>query len=332
MRRRDFVSALMLTAVTGSAGAQQSTGMKRMALAQPSGRVEDMRIGGDSSFTVSLQEMQRLGFVEGQNLVIERYSAGGNQDRYAELAREVVSTQPDLISTTGTPLTRAFIAATTTIPIVTMTGDPIRLRLVTNIARPGGNVTGVSVDAGFELWGKRLELLAEALPNLRRVHFVSTTGAWEGGGGKATREVAQRLGIALVSAPVVSPVNEEALRRTFGTIMPGQVDGIVFSYETEFYYHRLLIAELVRQARIPAIYCLREQAEVGGLMAYADDLKHALRLQAQQQAVILRGGKPAEMPYLQATKYELVVNLKTAKQMGLELPPAFVARANEVIE
>jgi putative ABC transport system substrate-binding protein len=306
--------------------------MKRMAVAHPAGRIEDMKIGGDSSFTIGLQELQRLGFVEGRNLIIERYTAAGNQDRYAELAREVVSTQPDLIATSGAPLTRAFMAATTTIPIVSVTGDPIRQRLVTNIAHPGGNLTGVSVDAGFELWGKRLEMLVEALPNLRRVLFVSTAAAWDGAGGKATREVAQRLGVLLVRAPVDTPVNEATLRRTFETITAIHSDGILIAYETELFHHRRLIVELVGQTRIPAMYCLREQVEAGGLMAYADDFKLALRLSAQQQAELLRGGKPGEMPYLQATKYELLINLRTAQQLRLELPPAFVARADEVIE
>jgi putative ABC transport system substrate-binding protein len=332
MRRRDFVGALVLGSFTGRASAQQSLGTKRMAIVQQAGRIQDMRIGGDGWFTVGHKELERLGFVEGQNLIIDRYSAEGNKERYPELAREVVSTRPDLITTVGSPLTRALLAATTTIPIVTVTGDPIRQGLITNIARPGGNLTGVSVDAGFELWGKRLEMLAEALPKLRTAVLVSTGGPWDAAAGKVTREAANKLGISLINGTIYSPINEVSIRKTFETVTSSQADGIMFSYEPELYVHRFLIVELVRQARIPAIYTLREQAEAGGLMAYADDVKQAARLQAQQQAEVLRGGKPSEMPYLQATKYELVINLKTAKQLGLELPPAFIARADEVIE
>lgn len=332
MRRRDFIGALLLASQLRDASAQQAATKKRMAIASPAGRIEDMRIGRDSSFTVGLRELERLGFVEGQNLTIDRYSAEGNKDQYLGLARLVVSTHPDLISTSGSPLTRAFLAATRTIPIVTITGDPVRQRLVESIARPGGNLTGVSVDAGFELWGKRLQVFVEALPDLRRIFFISTAATWEGGGAKEAREVAQKLGISLLSTLVSSPVDEAALRRTFEAINPVQGGGILIAYETELFFYRKLVVELVGQVRLPAMYCLREQAEAGGLMAYADDFSQAIRLLAQQQADILRGKLPSELPYLQATNFELVINLNTARQLGLELSPTFVARADKVIE
>lgn len=332
MRRRDFIGALLLTPMAGSANAQHSAGMKHMALAEPAGRITDMRIGGDSAYTIGFQELQRLGFIEGKNLIVERYSADGNRERYADLARDVVKTRPDVISTSGTPMTQALMAATNIIPIVTITGDPIRLGLVSSISRPGGNVTGVSVDAGLSLWGKRLELLVEAVPQVRTVLFVATQAGWDAAGGQATRETAQKLGISLVLAPVSIPINEEALRRTFEEIARDKADGLMFAVGTEFYAHRLLIVELVRQVGLPAIYGLREQTEVGGLIAYSDDINQAFRLQAQQIAEILHGKNPAEMPYVQASKYELVINLKTAKALGLEISPALLARADAVIE
>src|SRR5437868_1693515 len=126
MRRRDFIRALLLTPIAGSAGAQNPTGLKRMAWAVPASRIDDMKIGADSTSTIFLQELQRLGYVEGNNLIVERYSADGKAERYADLAREVVSTQPDMIYVASYPLTLAFKAATTTIPIVAFTGDPIR--------------------------------------------------------------------------------------------------------------------------------------------------------------------------------------------------------------
>ena len=333
MKRRDVIAGFILSAFARSAVAQHSTGMKRIAMVDPALKVEDMKIGGDSGSTIVLQELQRLGYVEGQNLIIQRYSAEGRIERYAALAREIVSTQPDLIATQGTLLTRAFKAATDAIPIVTTTGDPIRQGLVLSIARPGGNVTGVSVDAGFELWGKRLEVLVEAVPKARTVLFVSTEGAWERSpGAKATRETAQKLGISLISAPVSTPVNEKAFRRTFETITRGQADGIVFSLESESYAYRQLMVELVQRVGIPAVYLFREQVEAGGLMSYSNDAKEAARMFAKQVAEVLRGGKPSETPYVQATRYELVINLKTAKALGLEMPPALLARADEVIE
>ena len=156
-------------------------------------------------------------------MIIDRYSAEGQTARYGDIAREIVSTHPDLIVTSGTPIAVRLKAATSTIPIVAITGDPIRFgQLVSSLSHPGGNVTGVSVDAGTGTLGKRLELLAEAIPKLRNVFLVGAQGGWEGAGGKATREAAQKLGIAPVNAVAgTSPINEQAYRRTFDAMKTG---------------------------------------------------------------------------------------------------------------
>ena len=332
MRRREFLiaSAVLVSGTRRTSAQQVST--KRLALVHPSTRVAEMKIGGDIGFTIYLQELQRLGFVEGQNLTIDRYSAEGQADRYGTLAREVVSIHPDLIAVSGVPIAAKLKAATSTIPIAAITGDPVRFGLVSSLAHPGGNITGVSLDAGTELWGKRLEMLAEAIPKLRRALFVGPQSAWEGSGGKATREAAERLGIALVNAPVAAPVNEQAYRSTFETIKPDQAEGLVFSADFESYPYRLLLVELVKQIGLPAIFILREQAIAGGLMSYSTDLKSAIRTSAEQSAKILRGGNPAEMPYVQGTRFELVINLKTARALGIEIPTTLLAGADEVIE
>jgi putative ABC transport system substrate-binding protein len=237
-----------------------------------------------------------------------------------------------LIWTAGTPLTLRFKAATSTIPIVTVTGDPIRFGIVSSIARPGGNVTGVSVDAGVEIWGKRLEMLAEAVPKLVNVVFISTQGGWNGPGGKATREATQKLGISLVKAPLGSPVTEAEYRRVFDSIQRDRVDGIIFSAEFEHYPHRFLIVQLVQQIRLPAIHEVSDYVEAGGLMSYGLDVKPAVRTMAMQAAEILKGANPGDLPYVQEVRFELVINLKTAKALGLELPVALVARADRLIE
>jgi putative ABC transport system substrate-binding protein len=276
--------------------------------------------------------LKRLGYVEGKNLVVDRYSAEGNFNRYADLAREVVSTHPDLIFTTGSPMTLRFKAATSTIPIVALTGDPIRQGIVSSIARPGGNITGVSVDAGFEIWAKRFELLVEAVPKLVNVVFIGTEGAWENPGGRGMREGARRRGISLVRAPLGSNLNEEEYRRIFSSLQRDQVDGIVFSEDGEHYAYRFLLVKLVQQIGVPAIYTFRDQAEAGGFMSYSWDIKGALSRNAAQVAEILNGSNPGDMPYVQEVRFELVINLKTAKALGIEIPPGLVATANAVIE
>jgi len=193
MRRRDFITLLGGAAAAWpvTARAQQPAKMKRIVFAAPAVKVADL--GSDPYALTFLEELKRLGYVEGTNLIVDRYSAEGKIDRYGDLAREVVSTHPDLIYTTGSPLTLQLKAATSTIPIVTLTGDPIRQGIISSIARPGGNITGVSVDAGFEIWAKRLELLAQAVPQLVNVIFVGRQTTWENPGGKGLREGAQRL-------------------------------------------------------------------------------------------------------------------------------------------
>ncbi len=278
------------------------------------------------------EEFDRLGYVEGKNLIIDRYSAEGHHERYGEIVREVVSTNPDVIFSNGTPLTLEFKKATSTIPIVAFTGDPVRLGIISSLAHPGGNITGVSVDAGIEVWGKRLELLAEAVPKLVNVLFLSTQGGWDGAGGKGTREAAQKLGISLVPASLVSPYNEAEYRRVFNSIQRDQIDGILISDETENAANRFLIVQLVQEIRRPAIYVYRDQTEAGGLMSYSWDLKGAIRRVVMQGVEILHGARPSDMPYFQEASFELVINLKTAKALGLEIPPELVAGASAVIE
>jgi len=332
MHRRDCITLLGGTAAAWplASRAQQPAKMKRIAFAAPAVKVADM--GSDPSSATFFEEIKRLGYVEGTNLIVDRYSAEGKIDRYGDLAREVVGTHPDLIYTTGSPMTLQLKAATSTIPIVALTGDPIRQGIVSSIARPGGNITGVSVDAGFEIWAKRLELLAQAVPKLVNVVFVGRQVTWENPGGRGMREGAQKLGISLVLAPLGSTINEAEYRRIFSSLQRDQVDGIIISEDGENYAHRFLLVELVQQIGVPAIYTFRDQAEAGGLMSYSWDIKGTVRRNAMQVVEILNGANPGDMPYVQEARFELVINLKTARALRLEIPDGLVASANAVIE
>lgn len=330
MKRRDFMfAAAMLAPTMRSASAQQPASKKRLAAIAYN--VDTIRIGASPLATLFLEELQRLGYVEGTNLIIDRwqYQSG----RLDDIARRVVETNPDVIASPGTPMTLSLKAATTTIPIVAITGDPIRFGLISNIARPGGNITGVSVDAGVEVWAKRLELLSSAVPKLVNVVFVSTEQAWKNAGGRAVRDAAQKLGISLIPATLDSPYGETELRSAFSSIRRDQVDGLIFSDEGQVLLpQRPLLVQLVQQLRLPAIFPYREFAEAGGLMSYSSDLKDVALRQAAQIAEILRGAKPGDIPYSQAVRFDLVVNLKTAKLLGIELPAVLVAGAAAVIE
>ena len=328
MKRRDFLlAASMFVAGMPHAIAQQSPTKKRIAMVSAG-----ISQPNDPNVIAFFDDLKRLGYVRGENLIVDGYFGEGRVERYMDLVREAVSTNPDVIVSYGTPLTYRFKMVTTKIPIVAFTGDPVRFGLVSSLSHPGGNITGVSVDAGVEIWGKRLELLAEAVPKLNNVLFVSTQGGWDGPGGLAVRDAAQKLGISLVRATVNSPADEAEYRRAFGSVQRDQVDGSMISDETEHYPHRFLLVQLIQQMRLPAMYNLRDQAEAGGLMAYSYDLKSGVRRQAMQLVEILRGANPGDMPYFQLDRFDLVINLKTAKELGLEIPAGLVAGAATVIE
>jgi ABC-type uncharacterized transport system substrate-binding protein len=330
MKRREFLlAAVMLAPAIREVTAQQSTAKKRLAVIGFS-KVEDLRIGRDAYATVFFEELKRLGFVEDENLVVERYEF--RRERIADIAREVIDTHPDVVVCYGTPMTASLKALTSTIPIVAMTGDPIRFGLISSLAHPGGNITGVSSDAGVGVWAKRLELLSIAVPKLVNVLFVSTEGGWVGAGGQAVREAAQKLGISLVRATVNSPYDEAEYRRAFSLIQRDQLDGAILSDEGEHFTKKLLLVQLIGQIRLPAIYPARDQVEAGGLMAYVSDINFAIRRQVAQAVEVLRGANPGDIPYFQSDRFELVINLRTAKELGLEIPDGLVAGAAAVIE
>jgi putative ABC transport system substrate-binding protein len=333
MKRREFII------LTGSAVAfwpcavqAQRPKMKRIAIVHPTEKVGNMTMDGRPSFRAFFGELSRLGFVEGQNLVVDRYSGEGRADRYAALAGDIVNAHPDLIVSLHGDFARAFKLATTTIPIVAVNSDPVALGLVPSLARPGGNITGVSVDAGLELYGKRLELLTEATQKPSNAGFLTIRRQWDGAMGDVVREAARRTGISLAGALLSETINEADYLRVFDSMAQDRVDALVVSEVSENLTNRQLIVELAAKHRIPAIYPYREFVDVGGLMAYSIDLADTFRRLAGLVDKILKGANPADIPFYQPTKFELVINLKTAKTLGLSVPPTLLARADEVIE
>jgi putative ABC transport system substrate-binding protein len=249
------------------------------------------------------------------------------------LAREIVNTHPDLIILMSGLLASHFKLATTTIPIVTTTSDPIVAGLVPSLAHPGGNITGFSVDAGIQIWGKRLGLLIEATPKHSNTRFLASQSLWERHEGTAVQQAARQAGIPLAGALLGSPVNEAAYQHVFASMQQERVDALVVSDEAEHITNRVVLVELAAKSRIPAIYPYREFVDVGGLMAYSVDLGDTFRQFADTvDKILLKGANPGDIPFFQQTKFELIINLKTAKTLGLEMPAALVARADEVIE
>jgi ABC-type uncharacterized transport system substrate-binding protein len=330
MRRREFITALMIAPVAGHAVAQGRAKTKRLAVIDPAMKVADM--GKDPTYRIFFQDLNRVGYVEGQNLVVERYSVEGARERRDELAREVVSTRPDLICTFGSELASAFKAANREIPVVVIAGDPVALGIAASLAHPGGNITGVAVDVGVEFYGKRLELLKEMVPRLSQAFYLFSQSYLQNLGGMPIREAAKRLGVSLIPVVLALTINEAAYENAFKLMEQERADALLVSTDTEHYAYRTRLVELVAKTRLPAMFPDRRFVEIGGLMSYGNDIVESFRLIASQIADILRGAKPGDIPFYQVTKFELVINMKTAKSQGIDVPPALLARADEVIE
>jgi putative tryptophan/tyrosine transport system substrate-binding protein len=335
MRRREFIALVVGAAAQLPlvAQAQKSQEIRRLAIVNPANPVAELTETGNPRYVAFFKELRRLGYAEGQNIAVERYSGEGRTEHFAELASEVVSRSPDVILTNRSLLVLNFKAATTTIPIVGLMADPVPWGIVESLARPGGNITGVSTDAGPEIWGKRLDLLREAVPGISKVGFLASRGVWESPiAMKALQEAAERMGISLIGPPLEGTLQEQEYRRVFEGLARAHPDALIVGDQAENLTYRRIIIELAAKSGLPALYPYREQAEAGGLMAYAPELLDLFRRAAGCVAEILNGAKPSDIPIYLASKFELVINLKTAKMLGLTLSPLLLARADEVIE
>jgi putative ABC transport system substrate-binding protein len=334
MRRREFITLIGGAAATWPLGAraqQPAKTMKRVAIVATATPIAEQNA---SNYYLRLwfEELGRLGYVEGQNLIVERHSAIGQFDHLDELARDVVSTHPDAIFTSGIRLALAFKKYTAIIPIVTFVTDPVASGLVSSIARPGGNITGITSDAGIEIWGKRLGLLLEAIPKASNIQFLASRYFWEQAEGRVIREAAKQADISVTCALLDGTIDEAQYRRVFTAMEQDRVNALIVSEQAQTLIYRQLIVNLAAKSQIPAIYPFRDHVVLGGLMSYALDLPDLFRQGANMVGQILNGANPADMPFYQPTKFQLVINVKTAKALGLEIPSTLLLRADEVIE
>jgi putative ABC transport system substrate-binding protein len=280
-----------------------------------------------------LQGLRDLGYVEGRNVVIEYRDLMGKYDRLPGLAADLVALKVDVIVVTSTPSTLAAKQATKTIPIVfTWAADPVGSGLVTSLARPGGNVTGLSLLAP-ELVAKRLELLKQVVPGASRIAALWHPGDYGEGVEKAMlREAdvaARALGMRL---QVVEARGPEDFDRAFSDMTRARADAVTVQSTNIFFIERTRLADVAAKHRLPAIFLVRDFVQAGGLMSYGANVADLHRRAATYVDKILKGAKPGDLPVQQPTKFELVINLKTAKAIGLTIPPSVLARADQVIE
>ena len=318
------VLVALLLAFSFPAQAQQPTKVHRIGYlvsALPSStpaRIEAFRHG-----------LRELGYVEGKNILIEPRYAEGKSDRLPALAAELVRLKVEVVVTTGTLVTRAAKEATGAIPIVMANDtDPVINGFVASLARPGGNITGLSTFAP-ELSGKRLELLKEIIPKLSSVAVLGTsTGPANAQNLKETELASEALGVKIQYLDVLGPKDIET---AFRAASKGRADAVLLLASSVFTSQRTQLADLAVKYRLPATYNRPEYVEDGGLMTYGPSINDLFRRAATYVDKILKGTKPADLPVEQPTKFEFIINLKAAKQIGLTIPPNVLARADKVI-
>lgn len=326
MQRREFITLLGGAATAWPLAAQaQQTAMPvigYMGAGSPGKQITLLR-----------QSLADAGYVDGRNVAIESHFAEGKYDQLPTMAADLVRRQVAVIVASPTPAALAAKAATATIPIVFgVTDDPVKLGLVTSLARPGGNATGTNLYiAELGLSAKRLGMLRELVPGATRIAaLVNPTNA--ANAEAVARDMAEAAAAIGVRIDVVHASNSREIEAAFATLVRNRADALLVGTDPYFYSRRLQLATLATRHAIPAVYTVREYPEAGGLMSYGTSITEMFKQIGVYTGRILKGEKPADLPVVQSTKFELIINLPTARALGLDVPAQLLARADEVIE
>jgi putative ABC transport system substrate-binding protein len=330
MNRRTFIAgSVAVAAVPRTAQAQQAAAVRRVAYVLTTSPLSEMA-GAEPAHPPTrelLSALRALGWVEGQNLIFERRSAEGRFERFGDIVRELVALRCDVIVTIGARMTQEALRVTSTVPIVMNDIDALASGIVENLARPGRNITGTT-GPGPQFHGKKLELLKEALPTIRRVAVLESTERWESVVGQSQRAAALALGLTLLFAEA----RPNDYSRAFAVITRQRPDAVVVGPDPFLYANRHRVIDFATQNRLPLMGQSRAFTEAGALMTYAVNGQEYWRTVAGYVDRILKGAKPADLPIQQPKHFELVINLKTAKALGLTIPSSLLLRADEVIE
>jgi len=322
MDRRAFIGTLFAAPL--AAEAQQAGRMYRIGYLGE-GTPENALV-----LEETLRELGYLGYVEGRNLVVERRFAAFKYDRLPDLAAELVRLKPDVLVTSGNAGIAALRQATATVPIVmAWANDPVGAGLVTSLARPGGNITGLTLGTGPEFITKELQILNEVVPKLSRVAILRGTDRRGAAEAAALESAARKLGLRILFADIRTPSD---IAGVFATIARSRAGAILVLGGNTTWASRQQLADMAVQHRLPSMCLFRGYAEAGLLLTYGPNREDLNRRAAAYTDKILKGAKPADLPVEQPTKFELVINLKTAKALGLTIPPSLLQRADQVIE
>ena len=332
MKRRDVLAAALSSIAAASEGwAQPARKLPRLAIVSP---LEPVSLMVEDSvnpyYRVLFEELRRRGRIEGKTLEVERYGQEHVGAGQPALFEQVIRSKPDVIYAIAGA---AFLkAAATTVPVVALSGDPIAMGLVQSLARPGGNITGVSVDIGPTLHAKRIELLREAFPALSDLVYVNLRASWEAFMGPAMRVAAEKTATRLLPQLIEAPASEDDYRRAIAEGARAGGNAIMMGDSPLALRYRSAIVAAVAEVKLPAMYTFPESVEAGGLMAYSFDLKELNRRAAANIDAILGGTHPGDIPYYQPTTFRLWLNLGTARTLGITFPPWILGLADRVIE
>jgi putative tryptophan/tyrosine transport system substrate-binding protein len=329
MRRREFIRVVGGVAAAWPFAARAQTKVRQIGILMPLAQGDPDGKAQIAAFHVGLQ---KLGWTERRNLKTEIRWTGGNADQLPIVAKELVDLRPDVILARSTPAVKVLLGLTKSIPIVFVSvSDPLGDGLVKSFSRPGGNVTGfTNVEASMS--GKWVELLKECMPRISQVAMIFNPNTAPGGGNyflPTFEKAASSIGLKRVSAPVKDVSDIEP---TISSLAREPNSGLIVMSDVFFTIHSNLIVQLVEKYRLPTVYSFRFYVTNGGLIAYGTDITDLYRRASQYVDRILNGDNPGELPVQNPTKFELVINLKTAKTLGLTVPPTLLARADEVIE
>jgi putative ABC transport system substrate-binding protein len=333
MRRREFIAALGAGLAWPHLARGQQGGSKRLAIFSPSESSALMHSHSANRYYKALfEELERLGWVEGQNFSVEAYGREQLTSGPDALAVEIVRSNPDVIYTIG-PGSISFKSATSRIPIVALTGDPVALGMAESLARPGGNFTGVSIDAGPTIHGKRIALLREMFPAMSKLGCLALRFQWNGPiSAPAIRAVTQSMGMPLAVSLLEFGASEADYRAAIDSLCHDGADAIMVMDSPDVFRNSALLARLVGEFKLPSIFAFVEPVEAGALMAYSFDLIELYRRAANDIDSILRGTRPGDIPFYQVSNFKLSINLTAAKRLGITPPPALVASADTVID
>lgn len=334
LERRQFIALVCGAAAWPSiARAQQPVAkVHRVAFIASNTPVPELLANPNPAIRAFVQGLRDLGYIEGKNLVLEWRSAEGRYERFPEITRELLSLNVDVIVSIINPSILAAKNLTGTVPIVMIAANPVQAGFVESLARPGGKITGLTWEIGFEIIQKHVQFLKDLLPAMSYLAFLWPEKQWDPGNARGIRQsieqAARLLGLRLLFAEPIPTNYADAL----ALIERERPDALLVAPGNAQFTNRRLIVEFAARNRLPAMYPFVEAVREGGLMGHGVDFPDLFRRLAQYVDKILKGAKPADLAVEQPTKFQLAINLKTAKALGLDVPPTLLARADEVIE